>query len=175
MDFLWGRMWIWTVCTSEAKLKGRFMRISLPQLAWSICVGAVVLAAAGALDGADMQGAEIWPKEAGAESAGAVYVENDGRCAACCDYVPQCALLKVSYNLHHPVAIYHPQVYNYRYYFNIVGLGSYHGCSNCRNIGPYMGRPQEMVTPGRSLQKRMPAAIADATRASPSAQKYFQK
>jgi hypothetical protein len=166
-------MWIWIVCTSEAKQKGRFMRISLPQLGWTIYVGAVVLAASGAVYGADIQGAKNWPQEAGAESADAVYAEYDDGCAA--RPIPECGLLKVCYNLHHPVAIYHPQVYNYRYYFNIVGHESYSACPNCRNHGASAGRPEEMSTLGQSRQKRLPATIADGTRASPSAQKKFQK
>ena len=149
------------------------MRISLLQLAWTICVGAVALAASVALHAADMQGAEIWTKAMGAESPAGVCIEDGGVCGA--GPIPECGLGKLCYNLHHPVAIYHPEVYNYRYFFNIVGHESYNARPNCRSCCPSLGRSEEPLMPGQSRQQRLPAAIADAARATPTAQKNFQK
>jgi hypothetical protein len=76
----------------------------------------------------------------------------------------------------HPTTLsYHPQVYNYRYYFNIVGHETFHAnSSNYRQVMPAVNQPEEILTPMPEQQNQSPQPI-DSARLSRANQKKLQK
>jgi hypothetical protein len=75
---------------------------------------------------------------------------------------------------HHPTAIYHPEVYNYRYFFNIIGHDSYSSSSNHRFFLPAATQPEKILTPVPEPENQSPQTAGSARLSRPD-QKKFQK
>jgi hypothetical protein len=75
---------------------------------------------------------------------------------------------------HHPTAIYHPEVYNYRYFFNIIGHETYTNSSNYRFSLPAASQPEEILTPIPEPKNQLPQTAGSARLSRPD-QKKFQK
>jgi hypothetical protein len=75
---------------------------------------------------------------------------------------------------HHPTAIYHPEVYNYRYFFNIIGHEAYTNSSNHRFALPAAPQSEEILTPRPEPEKQLPQTAGSARLSRPD-QKKFQK
>ena len=75
---------------------------------------------------------------------------------------------------HHPTAIYHPEIYNYQYFFNIIGHEAYTNSSNHRFCLPAVNKPEEILTPVPEPESQLPQ-MAGSARLSRPDQKKFQK
>jgi hypothetical protein len=75
---------------------------------------------------------------------------------------------------HHPIAIYHPEVYNYRYFYNIVGHEAYSNSPHYRFVMPAARQPEEIFTPVPERENQLPQTAGSARLTRPD-QKKFQK
>ena len=123
------------------------MRILSRKVAVTVCVSALTLSTLAALHGADLQNGSMWPREIKAEPAEVICAENHGLPATSRPRATDRGTAGPLCCLHHPTAIYHPEIYNYRYVFNIVGYEAYSRYPNYRNIPRTMNRPEEILTP----------------------------
>ncbi|MGD0516219.1 MAG: hypothetical protein ABSA26_01670 [Thermoguttaceae bacterium] len=73
----------------------------------------------------------------------------------------------------HPTTLsYHPEIYNYRHYFNITGHETYSGSTNYRYRLPAANRPEEILTPKPEQENQSPQ-ITGSARLSGANQKKF--
>jgi hypothetical protein len=109
-----------------------------------------------------------------AESASIRSVNNEGLPSTGPYYGADSNYPKRSSCWHHPTAIYHPEIYNYRYFFNIVGHETDSHCSNCRFYLPAAHLPEEILTPV-PVPENQSSQTAVSARLSRSDQKKFNK
>jgi hypothetical protein len=75
----------------------------------------------------------------------------------------------------HPTTLsYHPEMYNYRHYFNIVGHDTDSNSSIYRYLLPAANRPEEILTPLPETENQSPQ-MTDSARLSGPNQKKLRK
>ncbi len=100
---------------------------------------------------------------------------NDGLPSTGTFYGSDCDYTKRLFCCHHPITLaYHPEVYNYRYFFNIVGHEAYPNSSNYRFFVPAAPQPEEILTPVPEQANQLPQTAGSARLSRPD-QKKFQK
>jgi hypothetical protein len=99
---------------------------------------------------------------------------NDGLPSTGTLYGSDGVYTKRLYCWHHPTAIYHPEVYNYRYYFNIIGHETYSNSSRYRCSLPAASQTEAILTPVPEQENQLPQTAGSARLSRPD-QKKFQK
>ena len=99
---------------------------------------------------------------------------NDGLPSTGTFYGSDCDYSKRLCCWHHPTAIYHPEIYNYRYFFNIIGHETYSNSSNYRVSLPAAHQPKEILTPVPEPDNRLSQSAGSVLLSRPD-QKKFQK
>jgi hypothetical protein len=150
------------------------MRILFAAAAIAGCITTFTLLTSSTLQAADIQNGKSQRQEIKAESADVLCLQNDGLPSTGYSYGSDCGFMKRLCCCHHPTAIYHPEIYNYRYFFNIVGHDAYSNSSNHRYFFPAANQPDEILTPVPEQQNQLSQAAGSARLSRPD-QKKFQK
>jgi hypothetical protein len=127
-----------------------------------------------AMQAADIPSGTFQRQQIGSESVSIPSGYNDGLPSTGTLYGSDGVYTKRLYCWHHPTAIYHPEVYNYRYYFNIIGHESYSNSSGYRFSLPAASQPEEILTPVPAQENQLPQTAGSARLSRPD-QKKFQK
>jgi hypothetical protein len=144
-----------------------------PAFVMTICIAAITFPSA--LLGADSQNGTLQRQNIHSASqmvitdrdAGPPSMENFGNADCAFPKRPCCAW--------HPTTLsYHPAIYNYRYYYNIVSSDAHAGPSNYRHLMPAVNRPEEILTPVPEQQTNSSKSNGSARLSGPN-QKKFQK
>jgi hypothetical protein len=165
---------VWNICAIGIVCKGPFMHITSSKIALAVGIAVLALSSSIALHAAELQGGSIPLQEPAVAWAGTPCLQSDGTPNACGTCLAERTNITWLGCLHHPTAIYHPAVYNYRYYFNIVGHETDARPGNCRGCLPAAHPPQENFIPIPEQQGRSSQAAGSA-RLSWQGQRKFQK
>ncbi|MGA2798416.1 MAG: hypothetical protein ABSE63_12615 [Thermoguttaceae bacterium] len=128
-----------------------------------------------AIQAADVQNGKFQRQQIESESACVLCGYNDGLPCTGTFYGSDGVYTKRLLCCRHPVTLaYHPEVYNYRYFFNIIGHDSYSNSSNHRFFLPSAPQPDEILTPVPEPENQLPQTAGSARLTRPD-QKKFQK
>jgi hypothetical protein len=127
-----------------------------------------------AVQAADVQNGKPLRQQIDSESACVPCGHNDGLPSTGTFYGSDGVYTKRLCCWHHPTAIYHPEIYNYRYFFNIIGHEAYTNSSNHRLFLPAASQPEEILTPVPEPGNQLPQTAGSARLTRPD-QKKFQK
>jgi hypothetical protein len=134
------------------------------------CIAAPILSPA--IQAADVQNGKSQRQQIDSESVCVICGHNDGLPSTGTFYSADYDCPKRLFCCHHPTAIYHPEVYNYRYFFNIMGHDA--NSSNYRFLLPAAPQPEEILTPVPEPENQSPQTAGSARLSRPD-QKKFQK
>ncbi|MGD0383877.1 MAG: hypothetical protein ABSA77_10165 [Thermoguttaceae bacterium] len=151
------------------------MRTLLQVVAITFCITTLSLSSSSTIGAAVVQNGKSQPQEINSESACFLSDHDDGlpRMGNYCG--SDCGFTKRLCCYHHPTTLsYHPEIYNYRHYFNIIGHETYPSFSNYRNLLPAANRPEEILTPLPEQENQSPQMTGSA-RSSGANQKKLQK
>ena len=128
-----------------------------------------------AIQAADVQKCTLQPGEINSQSVCVPCDQDYGLPSRGAFSGSDCGFTKRLYCYHHPTTLsYHPEIYNYRHYFNIVGHETYPSFSNYRYLLPAANRPEEILTPLPETENQSPQMTGSA-RLSKANQKKLQK
>jgi hypothetical protein len=86
-----------------------------------------------------------------------------------------CGFPKRLCSFRHPTTLsYHPEIYNYRHYFNMVSPDANANLSNYRRLMPAVNQPEEILTPVPEQQNQSLQSSGSARLSRPN-QKKLQK
>ena len=148
------------------------MRILFMALAITSFIAAPVLSLG--IQAADVANGTTQRQQIVSESVCVPCGQNDGLPSTGTFYGSDGVYAKRLFCYHHPTAIYHPEIYNYRYFFNIIGHERYTNSSNYRFSLPAAPQPEEILTPVPEPENRLPQTAGSARLSRPD-QKKFQK
>jgi hypothetical protein len=148
------------------------MRILLLTATMTYFIAAPMLSPA--IHAADVPNSTSQRQQIGSESVCISSGYNDGLPSTGTLYGSDGVYTKRLYCWHHPTAIYHPEVYNYRYYFNIIGHETYSNSSKYRFSLPAASQTKEILTPVPEQEIQLPQTAGSARLSRPD-QKKFQK
>ena len=128
-----------------------------------------------AIQAADVPNGTSQRQQIDSESVCVLCDHNDGLPNTGTCYGSDCDYTKRLYCCRHPITLaYHPEIYNYRYFFNIVGHDMYSHSSNYRFFLPAAHQPEEILTPVPEPANQLPQTAGSARLSRPD-QKKFQK
>jgi hypothetical protein len=149
------------------------MRTLFMAITITSCIAAPILSPA--IQAADVQNGKSQRQQIDSESACVPCGHNDGLSSTGTFYGSDSDYTKRLFCCRHPVTLaYHPEIYNYRDFFNIIGHDAYSNSSNYRFFLPAAPQPEEILTPVPEPKNQLPQTAGSARLSRPD-QKKFQK